>query len=66
MTVEIIRGLTDEELAKWIEVAQAERNARTEKRKQEAISKIKQLARSIDIGVKIEGTRGRQVGAQGR
>jgi len=52
-------ALPDNELAKVIAWAQAEQRARSEKHKQDTIAKIRELARSIEVGVKIEGTRGR-------
>jgi hypothetical protein len=59
MTQEMVKALNDGELVKVIAWAEDEQKARADKRKQETLAKIKQLARSIDIGIKIEGTRGR-------
>jgi hypothetical protein len=59
MTQETVRALPDNELVQVIAWAQAEQKARAEKVKQETIAKIKQLARSIEVGVKLAGTRGR-------
>jgi hypothetical protein len=59
MTQETVKGLSDAELSHVIAWGQQERQAREEKRKQETIAKIRELARSIEIGVKIEGKRGR-------
>jgi hypothetical protein len=46
--------------------AMAEQKARAEKHKQETIAKIRELARSIEVGVKIEGTRGRPAKHEGK
>jgi hypothetical protein len=54
-----VKALTSAELDQVIGWADAEKKARAEKHKQETIAKIKQLAKTIEIGVKIEGTRGR-------
>jgi hypothetical protein len=59
MTQETIRALSEPELVQVIAWAQLEQQARSALRKQDTIVKIRQLARSIDVGVKIEGTRGR-------
>jgi hypothetical protein len=59
MTQDTVRALSDSELAQVIDWAETERKARSEKRKQETITKIRELARSIDVGVKIAGARGR-------
>jgi len=66
MTPDAIAKLSDSELVQVIASAQAEQAARKEKHKQDTIAKIRELARSIEVGVKIEGTRGRpQKGQQG-
>jgi ferritin-like metal-binding protein YciE len=59
MTEEMVKVLTDGDLARVIDWANAEVKMRAEKHKQETIAKIRELARSIDVGVKIEGVRGR-------
>ena len=59
MTQETIQALSDTELLKVIAWGKHEQEIRAEKRKQETIAKIRELARSIEVGVKIEGTRGR-------
>jgi hypothetical protein len=59
MTQDAIRALSDEELTQVISWAQAEVKTRAERRKLDTIAKIKELARSIELGIKIEGTRGR-------
>jgi len=59
MTQDGVKALTDSELIQVISWAQGEQKARAAKHKQDTIAKIRELARSIEIGVKIEGTRGR-------
>ncbi len=59
MNQDAVTKLTDSELVQVIGWAQAEQIARKERRKQETIAKIKDLAKSIEVGVKIEGSRGR-------
>jgi len=59
MTQEMVKALSDGELVQVIAWAQGEQKTRTERRKQETIAKIKELAKSIEVGVKIEGQRGR-------
>jgi hypothetical protein len=61
MTQETLRALTDAELSQVVAWAQQEINARTEKRKQEAIAKIKELAGAVGVTVAIGGVRGRPV-----
>ena len=64
MTQDAIRALTDADLAQVILWGQAEVKARTERRKQETIAKIKELAQRVGVSVSIEGARGRP--AQGK
>ena len=64
MTQETVKALTDSELVQVISWAQAEQKARSDKHKQDTIAKIRELARSIEIGVRIEGTRGRRAKSQ--
>jgi hypothetical protein len=59
MTQETVRALTDAELSQVVAWAQQEIGARTEKRKQEAITKIKELASAVGVTVAIGGVRGR-------
>jgi hypothetical protein len=66
MTQDTIRELSDGELVKVMDWAMAEQKARAEKHKQETIAKIRELARSIEVGVKIEGTRGRPAKHEGK
>ena len=64
MTQEAIRALTDADLAQVILWGQAEVKARTERRKQETIAKIKELAGIVGVKVAIGGQRGRPVAAK--
>jgi hypothetical protein len=59
MTQDTVKALSDAELSQVIAWGQREQQTREAKRKQETIAKIRELAKSIEIGVKIEGTRGR-------
>lgn len=59
MTQEAIKALTDGELSQIVAWGQAEIKARTERRKQETIAKIKELAGAVGVSVVIGGVRGR-------
>jgi hypothetical protein len=61
MTQESIRALSDSELSQVVAWGQAEIKARTERRKQETIAKIKELAGAVGVSVAIGGARGRPV-----
>ena len=58
MTQADLRALNDDELTQVKAWAIDEEKARAEKKKQETIAKIRELAGSIDVPVRI-GTRGR-------
>jgi hypothetical protein len=64
MTQDAIRGLTDADLAQVMLWGQAEVKARAERRKQETIAKIKELAGAVGVTVAIGGQRGRPVAAK--
>jgi hypothetical protein len=59
MTQETVKALTDSELAQVVTWAQGEIKLRAEKRKQETIAKIKEMARAVGVSVNVEGVRGR-------
>jgi len=59
MTQESVKALSDVDLSQVIIWAQEEVKTRTERRKQEAIAKIKALALQVGVSVSIAGTRGR-------
>ncbi len=59
MTKEAIQSLTDSQLADVTNWAQTEQDVRKEKRKQEAIAKIRELAGAVGVPVIIGGRRGR-------
>jgi len=59
MRQEAVKELSDSELVQVIVWAQSEQKARTERRKQETIAKIKELARSIEVDIKFARGRGR-------
>jgi hypothetical protein len=63
MTHETIRTSSDAELAQVVAWVQQEQQARATQRKHETLAKIRELARSIEVGIKIEGTRGRPAGS---
>jgi hypothetical protein len=54
-----LKALSDSDLAQFRTAAEAEQKEHAEKRKQETIAKIKELARSIEVDVRIAGVRGR-------
>jgi hypothetical protein len=62
MTQDGVRALSDGELGQVIAWAQTEIKARAERRRQEAIAKIKALASSVGVSVSIVGARGRPKG----
>jgi len=66
MTQDAIRALTDGELTQVVQWAQAEIKARTERRKQETIAKIKELAGAVGVSVAISGARGRPARGKGK
>jgi hypothetical protein len=51
--------LSDSELVDVIAWAQGEQKVRAEKKKQDTIAKIRELAGSVGVAVHIDGTRGR-------
>jgi hypothetical protein len=59
MNDDTLKTLSDNELAQFIVKAQAEIAARTRKRKEDAIARIKELAGAAGVSVSIKGARGR-------
>jgi hypothetical protein len=59
ITLEGIRTLSSSQLELVEGWVRDERKARTERHKQETLAKIRELARSIEVGIKIEGVGGR-------
>ncbi len=59
MKIEDVKGLADAELEKFVIAGVAEQKARAERKKQETISKIKEMAATVGVTVVIEGGRGR-------
>jgi len=59
MTQDMVKALADGELVQVIAWAQAEQQARAERRKRETIAKIKELAGAVGVSVSIAGVRGR-------
>jgi hypothetical protein len=64
ITLELIKGMPDDELEKFIGEATEEKKAREERRKQETIARIKELAGTVGVRVAIGGARGRPVKAK--
>jgi hypothetical protein len=59
MTLETVRALSDAELSQVDSWIHDEKKSRAERRKEDAIAKIKALAESAGIKVAIGGVRGR-------
>ena len=59
ITLEGIRALSSSQLEMIEGWVRDERKARAEKHKQETLAKIRELARSIEVDIKIAGVRGR-------
>jgi hypothetical protein len=57
VTIEAIRSLSDDDLDKLIDSGVEEKRVRTERRKQETIAKIKELAATVGVPVSFGGTR---------
>lgn len=63
-TIESVKSLSDEELDRLIDAGMKEKQAREERRKQETIARIKELAGTISVTVTIGSTRGRPKGGK--
>jgi hypothetical protein len=63
ITDEAIRSLTDEELNRVVDSGKQEQKARAERKKQETIARIRELAGAVGVRVAIGGARGRPVKA---
>jgi hypothetical protein len=59
MTQDALRELSDAELSQVMTWAQAELAARRERRKLDAVAKIRELAAGVGVTVAIGGVRGR-------
>jgi hypothetical protein len=64
ITADAVKSLSDDELARFVEAGIEEQQARAERKKQETIAKIKQLAGSVGVRIAIGGVRGRPVKAK--
>ena len=64
ITDEAIKGLSDEELNRVVDLGKQEQKARAEKKKQETIARIRELAGIVGVRVAIGGARGRPVKAR--
>jgi hypothetical protein len=65
MTQETVRALSDDQLVQVIAWVQGEQKARAERRKRETIAKIKELAGTAGVLVRIQGVRGRPAKMRG-
>ena len=59
MIAEQITQLKDDDLSQIVKLAEAELRKRTERRRQEVITKIRELASTAGVTVTISGSRGR-------
>lgn len=59
MTLEAVKALSDAELSQVELWVQDEKKSRAQRRKEDAIAKIKALAESVGVKVAIGGVRGR-------
>lgn len=59
VTTETVKSLSDDELDRLIDTAAKEKNAREERRREETIARIRELADTISITVTIGAARGR-------
>jgi hypothetical protein len=66
ITAEVIKSLSDDELARFVEAGKGEQKARAERKKQETIARIKELAGTVGVRVAIGGARGRPVKARAK
>jgi hypothetical protein len=64
ITLEQIKSLPDDELSMFVEAGKDEQNARAERKKQETIARIKELAGTVGVRVAIGGARGRPAKAK--
>ncbi len=64
ITVETIMSFSDEELNRFVDAGKEEQKARAERKKQETIARIKELAGTVGVRVAIGGARGRPVKAK--
>lgn len=63
-TIESVKSLSDDELDRLIDAGTKEKEAREERRKQETIARIKELAGTISVSVTIGSARGRPKGGK--
>lgn len=61
ITPEQIKSLPDDELERFVEAGRQEQKERAERKKQETIARIKELAGTVGVRVAIGGARGRPV-----
>ncbi len=61
ITVETIKGLSDDELAKLVDAGKQEQKERSDRKKRETIARIRELAETVGVRIAIGGARGRPV-----
>ena len=66
MTLENIKALSDSELSQVVAWGQQEQKARAERRKQETIAKIKELAGAVGVSVSIGTVRSKPTTKKGK
>jgi hypothetical protein len=64
ITLETIRSLPDDELARLVEAGKEEQKDRAERKKRETIARIRELAGAVGVRVAIGGARGRPAKAK--
>lgn len=64
ITVEAIKNLPDDELAKLVEAGRQEQKDRAERKKRETIARIRELADAVGVRIAIGGAKGRPVKAK--
>lgn len=64
ITEEAVKSLPDNELDLFVEAGMEEKKARAERKKQQTIAKIKEMAGSVGVRIAIAGARGRPAKAK--
>ena len=66
VTIEAIKGLSDDDLDRFINSGMEEKATRTERRKQETMARIRALAESVGVPVSFGAARGRPKSKSGK
>jgi hypothetical protein len=64
ITEEAVKALSNDDLDRFVAVGVEEKKARAERKKQETIAKIKEMAGSVGVRIAIAGARGRPAKAK--